>query len=34
MPTLTVNVDFNMLLSDYGESGAFEIVGKLKDLLN
>jgi hypothetical protein len=33
MPTLTVYVDFNVLLGDEGESRAFELVGKLKDLL-
>jgi len=32
-PTLSVMVDFNDLLSDQGESHAFELIGKLKDLL-
>ena len=32
-PTLFVNVDFNNLLDDFTEEKAFEIVGKLKDLL-
>ena len=33
-PTLSVMVDFNDLLSDQGESHAFELIGKLKDLLS
>ena len=32
-PTLSVMVDFNDLLSDQGEAHAFELIGKLKDLL-
>lgn len=31
---LAVNVDFNDLLSDLGETAAFELIGKLKDLLS
>jgi hypothetical protein len=30
---LAVNVDFNDLLLEHGETGAFELIGKLKDLL-
>lgn len=30
---LYVNVDFNMLLADCGEKRAWEMIGKLKDLL-
>lgn len=33
MPSLVVNLDFNELLRDTGESEAFRIVGMLKDLL-
>ena len=32
-PSLSVMVDFNDLLSDYGQHEAFELIGKLKDLL-
>ena len=34
MPTLSVHVDFNDLYASEGETGAFEILGKLKDLLS
>jgi hypothetical protein len=33
MPVLSVHFDFNDLLTDYDEAKAFDIVGKLKDLL-
>ena len=33
VPSLTVSVDFNLLLSDEGEPRAFDLIGKLKDLL-
>jgi hypothetical protein len=33
MPSLSVNVDFNDLLQSLGEAETFEIIGKLKDLL-
>jgi hypothetical protein len=33
MPSLSVNVDFNDLLQSVDEAKAFELIGKLKDLL-
>lgn len=33
MSALSVVVDFNELLADKGEAEAFELIGKLKDLL-
>lgn len=33
IPALNVSVDFNLLLDDHGEQTAFELLGKLKDLL-
>ena len=33
LPSLSVNVDFNDLLADVGESEALRMIGDLKDLL-